>query len=132
MRRRLFLAVLALAATPGVLHAADDDKKKKAGGPDYIGIDTLTGTTNKANGRRGVLTVECGLNVPNGDLREKAKELLPVLRAAYVQTVIVYAAGLPFDAVPNADYLEMTMQRQTDEILGQPGARFLVGAILVN
>ena len=49
-----------------------------------------------------------------------------------MQTVVIYAAGLPFRAEPNADYLARTLQRQTDQILGRPGARFLVGAILVN
>lgn len=133
MRRRgLLLAALALAAAPAVALAASDDKKKRTGGPNYIPIDTLTGTTNKPDGRRGVLTVECGLDVRDGALRERAQEMLPVLRASYVQTIMIYAAGLPSHAEPNADYLARTLQRQTDEVLGRPGARFLIGAILVN
>ncbi|HEV7383987.1 MAG TPA: hypothetical protein VGN89_03845, partial [Phenylobacterium sp.] len=61
MRRRDLTALLVvaagapLAAQPGQVRA--QEKKKKSGGVDYIPIDTLTGTTNKPGGRRGVLTV---------------------------------------------------------------------------
>ena len=79
-----------------------------------------------------MLTVECGLDVRDGGLRQLANQSMPRLRAAYVQTVITYAAGLPPGAAPSADFLSMAMQRQTDAVLGRPGARFLLGAILVN
>lgn len=132
MRRRELLVALAVAAAPAPLYASEGDKKKKAGGASYIPIDTLTGTTTKASGRRGVLTVECGLDVPDGNLRALAEASLPRLRAAFVQSVIVYAAGLPSGSPPSADWLSMTLQRDTDQTLGRPGARLLLGAILVN
>jgi hypothetical protein len=134
MRRRSLLALFALsAALPAIARAADEaGKKKKAGGASFIPLNTLTGATNKPGGRRGVMTVECGLDVPEGNLRARAEASLPRLRAAYVQTVQIYAGGLPPGAPPNADFLARTMQHQTDTLLGRPGARFLVGAILVN
>jgi hypothetical protein len=134
MRRRALLVLAALALTPALARAAakTDDKKKKAGGDSYIPIDTLTGSTNKPGGRRGVLSVECGLDIPDGNLRARANAALPRLRAAYVETILSYAAGLPNGAPPNAEFLEMTLQRQTDQVLGQRGARLLLGAILVN
>lgn len=131
MRRRELLVALAVTAAPGPLYAGEGEKKP-AGGASYIAIDTLTGTTTKASGRRGVLTVECGLDVPDGNLRALAEASLPRLRAALVQTVIVYAAGLPSGQPPSADWLAMTLQRDTDQTLGRPGARVLLGAILVN
>jgi hypothetical protein len=132
MRRRELLVALAVTAAPAPLYAAEGDKKKKAGGASYIPIDTLTGTTTKASGRRGVLTVECGLDVPDGNLRGLAEASLPRLRAAFVQTVIVYAAGLPPGQPPSADWLAMTLQRDADQTLGRRGAKLLLGAILVN
>jgi hypothetical protein len=132
-RRALVLATLALAAAPALAVAGDGtDKKKKSGGVSYIPLETLTGTTSKAGGRHGVLTVECGLDVPDGALRARAEESLPRLRAAYLQTVMVYAAGLPMGAPPSADWLGATLQRETDQALGRPGAKLLLGAILVN
>jgi hypothetical protein len=134
MNRRALLTLAALAAAlpAGVRAASDSEKKKTSGGLSYIALATLTGTTNKGGGRRGVLTVECGLDVPDGRLRARTDASLPRLRAAYVQTVITYAAGLPVGAPPNTDFLAGALQRQTDSVLGRPGARFLLGSVLVN
>jgi hypothetical protein len=136
MRRRDLLRLLILAAAPSGLAqaawAAADEKKKKSGGVSYIPIETLTGATTRADGRRGVLTVECGLDVPDGNLRARADQIMPRIRAAYVQIIMIYAAGLPSGAAPNADFLAASLQRQTDQLLGRPGARLLLGAILVN
>jgi len=131
MHRRDLVSVILLAAAlaPAALAAPE---KKKTGGPNYVALNTLTGTTIKADGRRGVLTVDCGLEVPDPKLREYAELSLPRLRAAYVQVVETYAAGLPSGAEPNADFIAQALQRQTDLILKRPGARLLVGAIVAN
>jgi hypothetical protein len=130
MRRRTLLALATLAAA--VPLAARSEEKKKAGGASYIQINTLTGTTTKSDGRRGVLTVECGLDVPDEKLRERANQSLPRLRAAYVQVVQTYAAGLSSGSPPSVDFIGQALQRQTDLVLGRPGARLLLGAVLVN
>ncbi len=140
MERRVLLS-LALASGAGLLgsgaaHASapkkDGDPKKRTGGSSYLPIQTLTATTNKAGGRRGVFTVECGLDVPDTNLRTRAEQSVPRLRAAFVQTVQIYAAGLPPATLPNADYLSQALQRQTNLVLGKAGARFLLGAIVVS
>jgi hypothetical protein len=131
MRRRQLLCLIALAAAlPGAVGA--EEKKKKTGGEDYLQLNTLTGAIRKAGGRRGVLTVDMGLSVPDAKLRDYADKSLPRLRAAYVQTVLTYAAGLPSGAPPNPDLIGQTLQRQTDIILGRPGARVLLGAVVSN
>src|SRR4051794_34941669 len=132
MNRRGLLLALGLAALPAAAFAADGEKKKKAGGISYIPIETLTGATTRPGGRRGVLTVEIGVDIPDGGLRAHAQQVLPRLRAAYVQTVMIYAAGLPPGSAPNADFLALSLQRETDSVLGRPGARLLLGAMLVN
>ena len=86
----------------------------------------------KGGGRRGVLTVDCGLDVPDAKLRELANASIPRLRAAYVQVVLTYAAGLPSGAPPNPDVLGQGLQRQTDLVLGRPGAKLLLGAVVAN
>lgn len=134
MRRRSFLGLVLAAAAPATAMAsgAPEGEKKRAGGASYIVIQTLAATTNKGGGRRGVLTVECGLDVQDAALRARVEQNLPRLRAAYYQTVQTYAAGLPPATAPNADFLAQNLQRQTDAIVGKPGARLLLGAILVN
>ena len=132
-RRALSLAVIA-ALAPALARASDGEKagKKRSGGVTYLVLQTLLGTTIRSDGRRGVLSVECGLDVQDAALRTRAEQSIPRLRAAFVETVQSYARGLPTGAPPNADFLARTLQRQTDQILGRPGARFLIGAILVN
>jgi hypothetical protein len=135
MRRRDLIAVLALAAlplVPGGAMAGEEKKKKKSGGTNYIPINAITGTTYKSGGRRGVLSVDCGLQVDDPKLREYAQLSLPRLQAAYAQVIQIYAAGLPSGAEPNTEFIVQALQRQTDLILKRPGARFLIGAVLVN
>lgn len=135
MKRRHILGLIALAAAPVLLAApgaeAGGEAKKHTGGESYVSFNTLTGTLNRG-GRRGVLTVDCGLDVPDAKLRAYAEQSLPRLRAAYVQVVLTYAAGLPGSAPPNPDLIAQELQRQTNIVLGQPGARVLLGAVVAN
>jgi hypothetical protein len=132
MDRRLILMLAGLAALPAAARASGKEEKKKAGGESYLPMDVLLGTTMRPDGRRGVLSVECGLDVPDKGLRTRAEQSIPRLRAAYFQIVQSYASGLAMGALPNADYIGQSLQRQTDAILGRPGARVLLGAIVVN
>lgn len=134
MDRRRFLSLAPLAgllAWPVVAHAANTEKKKSGGGS-YVPVQTLLGTTMRGAGRRGVMSVDCGLDVPDEALRTRAEQSVPRLRAAYLQIVQGYASGLAPGALPNADYIVQSLQRQTDAILGRSGARVLLGAIIVN
>ena len=131
MDRRLFLTLTALAVLPPAAARAAGDKQKSGGGS-YVPVQTLLGTTMRAGGRRGVLSVDCGLDVPDESLRTRAEQSAPRLRAAYAQTIQAYAAGLPSGALPNAEYIAQRLQQQTDGILGRRGARVLLGAIIVN
>lgn len=131
MKRRQLLALAALLAVPPAAAVAGEEKKK-TGGESYIPISTLTAYTLRPGDRRGVMTVECGLDVPDAALRSKVDLILPRLRAAYVQQVQIYAGGLPNGAPPNPDYIARNLQRVTDQVLGKPGARVLMGAVMIN
>jgi hypothetical protein len=132
MNRRLFLclALPALLAPPAAL--AQGAEKKKGGGITYVQFQTLTATIIKNDGRRGVLTVDAGVDVPDAGLRAKVNLVLPRLRAAYVQVLQAYVYSLNPGAPPDPDYLSMSLQRETDRVLGRPGAKLLLGAMLVN
>lgn len=129
-RRALLAAALAAVAAPAAARGATE--KKKGGGLTFIQITSITATILRRTGRRGVLTMECGLDVPDDRLRARAEASQPRLRAAYAQLIRTYAAGLPTGAPPDADYLVRELQRETDRVLGRKGARFLIGTILVN
>jgi hypothetical protein len=131
-RRLLSLAALSVLIPAAAMAGEGEGGKKRSGGANYLVLQTLLGTTIRPDGRRGVLSIECGLDVPDAALRTRAEQSIPRLRSAFVETVQAYARGLPTGAAPNADFLSRTLQRQTDQILGRPGARLLLGAILVN
>ncbi len=98
----------------------------------YIEFSTLTATVLRPDRRRGVMAVDASLDIPDAALRARAVSLTPRLRAAYSQALNVYAAGLPPGRPADPDYLVREMQRQTDFAIGRPGAKFLLGSILVN
>ena len=126
--RRRLLAALAVAAllAPG-LALAQANEKKKGGGITYVQFATLTATIIKTNGRRGVLTVEAGVDVPNCGLRGQVNLNLPRLRAAYIEVLQGYVYSLSPGDPPNPDYLEVMLQKATDRVLGRPGASFCSG-----
>jgi hypothetical protein len=135
MDRRLASLILfasLLAPQAAIASEGGGEKKKKSGGTSYISLDALSATVIRPDGRRGVLMVETGLDIPDQALRDKAEKLIPRLRAAYFQTVQVYAAGLTPGLPPNVDYISRELQRQTDLALGKPGARLLLGSVMVN
>lgn len=130
MDRRLALAALVALVPTAAL--ASGGEKKKGGGLSYIQIQTLTASIYRRNGSRGVMTMEVGVDVANDQLRDLAAASAPRLRAAYAQVLQIYASGLPAATAPDADYLAGKFQRETDRILGKPGAKLLVGTILIN
>lgn len=129
MNRRLAIAA-ALALLPAV--AAANEEKKKGGGATFLQIKAIVATIIHRDGTRGVITVECGVDVADEHLRTLAAASQPRLRAAYAGWVQSYASGLPAAGVPDADYISRELQRITDTTLGKKGAKLLLGTILVN
>ena len=130
MRRRLAL----LAALPLVLApvAALAGEKKKGGGATFRQFPTLTANVARADGRRGVFTVEAGVDSPDPALFEVVNQNVPRLRAAYTSTVATFAAALRPGMLPDLDLLSRRLQADTDAVMGRRGARLLLGTCLVN
>jgi len=132
MNRRLFAAAAVAALVPALGLAQEQQQHKKGGGASFIELDPLSATILRPDGRRGVMTVDVGIDVPDPALHARAAQSTPLLIAAYSEVVRSYAAGLPPMGAPNADYLSLRLQRATDMTLGRPGARLLLGNVLVN
>ncbi len=139
MRRGASLTILALLgallllleARPAGASSAGGEKKK-GGGLSFLQMPAITATVMRPNGRRGVLMVECGLDVADGSLRSRAEVSVPRLRDAYVRFLQTYAAAVPVGAPPSPDVIAGALQRATDQVLGKPGAKLLIGTVLVN
>jgi len=133
-RRALFAAALAVSAVAaGETAAASGSKeRKKGGGASFLQIPTLTASLPRPDGRRGVLTVECGVDATDAALRTRAEQLQPRLRDAFNTALMRFAAGMRPGFAPDADVLSRELQAVTDKVLGRKGARLLLGTILVS
>ncbi len=128
MLKPALIALALLMSAP----AFAKEPEKRGSTATYIELQTLSATSIRPNQSRGVVTVDNGLDVPDPALRAYAVSAQPRLQAAYNQFLSTYMSGLAPGAPPNADYLVSQFQRLTDQVLGKPGARFLVGSIIVN
>ena len=124
----MFLAAALLAAAPAVAGEKKDDKPKTS----FVEVRPLSATLMRPGGRRGVLTVELGLDVPDPTLNLRAEQARPILRDAYVRVVQAYALSMTPGSTPSADFLAITLQRETDKVLKRRGAKVLLGAVLAN
>ena len=58
--------------------------------------------------------------------------MAPLLRDAYISALNVYAQSLVPGSPPDVDQIALRLQRATDTVLRRPGARVLLGTVLVN
>ena len=132
MLRRTALLALAALAFAGQSLAAEKVEKKKGGGESFIQLPTIAVTVKRLGGGNGVMTVDVGVDITDGGLRHRAEESTPLLRAAFLQEMLTYAPTLGPGQPPSPDVIGVMLQHATDRTLGRPGAKLLLGAILIN
>jgi len=132
MERRalLGLAVVATAAASTTASASSSEGGGAASAETYFRLPVVTASIIHADGRRGVLSVETGVDVPDAALRLRAQQSSPRLRAAYNTAAQRFANGLRPGAVPNIDQLANDLQAATNATLGRAGARLLLGTVM--
>ncbi|WP_029086211.1 hypothetical protein [Brevundimonas aveniformis] len=132
MKRRDLLSFgLILAAAPTVAQASGPSGGSTSQAR-FTTLGVLTATLVRSGGRRGVLTVEAGIDVENEALRASVAQSVPRLRAAFSQVVRTFGAAMLPGEVPDADRLARDLQAATNETLGRQGARLLIGTILTR
>ncbi len=130
MDRRALLGLAAVAAATPTPAAASGG----GGGapqPSYMRLPTITANVRRTDGRRGVMTVETGVDAPDAALRTRVRESAPRLRAAYAAVVQTSANALLPGHPPDVERLVATLQAATDRTLGRRGARLLIGTVMV-
>lgn len=135
-RRQLFSlaplagGLLALAATASPAKAAGG-----GGAPApkdaYVRLGTVTASVIRHDGRRGVMTVETGLDCPDPELNAQIALEGPRLRAAFNTVVQDAASRLLPGAVPDVDRLRHALQVATIRTLKKRGAVVLLGTVMV-
>lgn len=132
MDRRALLAapVVLAAATPALAGAGGGASTSSTGG--YLRYPTITATTIRSDGRRGVMTVETGVDVADPVLHLRAQQSQPRMRAVFAILVQREAESLLPGAVPNVDRLAAQLQSAVNIILGRRGAgKLLLGTVMV-
>ena len=126
-----FAGSLAALGLAGAALAAEPMHEKGATAT-YAPFPPVNATVLHADGSRGVLSVQGGLDAKDPKLRARANASLPLLRDAWSRTLTVYALALRPGAPPDADQIADRLQRATDQTLKGPGARVLIGTVMVN
>lgn len=132
MRSVLMISTLMLSLAASPVLASSAPEKKTTGGLSYVLLPTLTASLIRGDGRRRVLTVQAGLDIPDAKLRDHAVLSQPRLRDAYVRVLSGYAGSTPPLGAPDPEAIGVGLQRATDQVLGRPGARLLLGTIMIN
>ncbi|MDP3802672.1 Tat pathway signal protein [Brevundimonas sp.] len=119
-------ALLGLKASP---------RKTSGGGSapqsSYLRLPTITANVIRAGGRRGVMTVETGIDTPDAALRTRVAQSAPRLRAAYAAVVQQAATALLPGSPPDVERLVVQLQAATNTVMGRAGARLLIGTVMV-
>ena len=114
--------------------AAEDTGKDE--GEQYmkrlIEMKSVTVNIFRSDYRAGKLEIAISLDVPNHELFERAELSQPRLRAAYIQALTALLYDLPQRQAPDLKQLAFELQRVTDKVLGRPGARVLLSAVIIN
>lgn len=135
MRRAPLLSALSLLAAAGLAvpsALASSGKEEKKAPATYFALQPLTATAIRRDGRRGVMTLETGVQALDPALMERAQQSEPRLRAAFAQVLMTYTAGMPRGSAPDLTYLGGKMQDAADKVLGRKGSKVLLGSAMVN
>jgi hypothetical protein len=133
MDRRALIGLAALSTALVVTEAEASGKSEGGAAPAnaYIPLPTATATILRRDGRRGVMTVEVGVDVADPVLRTRADQSKPRLSAAFNEVVRLAGERMLPSAPPDVEWLSRALQAATDRVLGKPGGKLLLGTVMV-
>lgn len=133
MDRRSLIALAAVAPGAALAAAAParaGGKAETAAQPAYLRLPVITGGVTRPDGRRGVMTVEVGIDAP-AELAQRAEQSLPRFRSALGQVVRRAAAEARPGMPPDVARLSRDLQAETDRVMGRPGVHALLGTVML-
>jgi flagellar basal body-associated protein FliL len=140
MRLRRFPVWLGfLALLPATARAAEDASPPKSSehkltqSKSYLPLEPIYATIVDDNRAQGMLMVGMGLDVPDDALRDVATRSMPVLRDAYVRSLVAFAAtAVRATAQPDVAQIADRLQTITDRALGKKGAKILLAQVAIR
>jgi len=140
MRSRLFPVWLGfLVLLPMAAPAAEEDGPTKSSdhkltqSKSYLALEPIYATIVDDNRAQGMLMVGMGLDVPDDALRDVATRSMPVLRDAYVRSLVAFTAtAVRTTAQPDVTQIADRLQSITDRALGKKGAKVLLAQVAIR
>ncbi|MGE3249353.1 MAG: hypothetical protein AB7J28_11075 [Hyphomonadaceae bacterium] len=128
----LLAAVSPAAAQPSTRPSEDrGNSRALTAAESYLAVPTLsTGVLNRFR-TAGTLVVDVGLDIPNAQLRARARSLSPRLRDALRTALSTYASTYyRADTAPDPAAMARLMQQAVNRTLGGEGARLLLSNVV--
>ena len=134
---QILIAALVVSLALAGPALGDDDQKapvhKVTQSDSYLMLDPLYATIIDDNRPVGLLMVSVGIDVPGASLRADAEHALPVLRDAYMRSLMAFAAtAVRPSEQPDVTDLADRLQRITDRTLGRKGAKLLLAQVAMR
>jgi flagellar basal body-associated protein FliL len=124
--------MMTLVAAPAF---ADDSapEHKETQSQSFIMIEPMYTTVVDQGHPAGMLLVAIGLDIPDPTLRAQANLGMPVLRDAYVRSLMNYTAAVVRpEQQPDVGLIADRLQRVTDKALHRTGAHVLLAQVALQ
>jgi len=129
----LGLVVSVLFAGPVLAQEAQAPEHKITQSESYRMLEPMYATVINGDKPSGTLMVAIGLDIPNVALRHDADRALPILRDAYIRSLMAYAWSHVRPWIqPDVVEIAARLQKVTDTTLRKPGARVLLAQVMVR
>jgi hypothetical protein len=131
----ILAAMLALPARAG---DGDDDANKRpthkvTQSDSYLMIDPMYSTILDGDRPVGLLMVGVGLDIPDAKLRAEAVHAMPVLRDAFVRSLMNFGStAVRAERQPDVTEIADRLQGVTDRALGRKGAKLLLAQVAIR
>jgi flagellar basal body-associated protein FliL len=135
MRMLRFLPVMfALAAfAPARADEQPRAEHKITQSVSYMMLEPFYATIIQAGRPNGMLMVAFGLDIPDASLRAETEHALPLLRDAYVRSLMTFSAtAVRVAQQPDVNQICDRLQRVTDRTLKKKGARVLLAQVAMR
>ncbi|MGX6649220.1 hypothetical protein ACWCOP_14890 [Maricaulaceae bacterium MS644] len=101
----------------------------------YMRMDSMRTAllVDRRSGSRATLEVAFSLDAPERDSRRMIEQRRLWLRAAYSETLLIYAGRMyRWGEVPDLDRLAQLLQEDTDRLIGPGRAQVLLDTVLIS
>jgi flagellar basal body-associated protein FliL len=99
----------------------------------YMMLEPFYATIINEGRPSGMLMVAIGLDIPDATLRGATEKALPLLRDAYVRSLMTFTAtAVRVAQQPDVETISARLQRVTDRTLKKQGARVLIAQVAMR